>query len=442
MNRLLAVSLLLMGIAGTWAAGCSSSKTPAAGGSAATGGNSNGSGGAPAAGGSAGQDSGTQPDAATGDTSLHSYDADDPNLVYVGRIDFSDPKAPRYSAPGVYVTANFAGVSVSVKVQAVTSAVNYFDLVIDGDDANATEVETSSNTGWINVVPNLPYGEHTATLVKRTESSPGPVEFQGFEFAGTILPPPAAKPHKIEIIGDSISVGSGNLAAKNTTQCNDINAYSNANLAFGPVLARQLNADYHITAHGGIGVIRTDPCGSNTISQVYDRLYLEQSSSPDSGTNVWDTAEFKPDAILIELGTNDFKPTSCNYPPLNETYDPTNYALFISTLENFIGTLRGYYGDVNGGTGPDFFLMSSPMITDGYPNSTYTSDTDQRAAITTVANDLNGNTTGNGKVHLSLLTAAQDDAIADLGCGGHPRVGDHAKIAADMLPLVQSSMGW
>ena len=445
MNRVLGASLLLICIVGTWAAGCSSSKSPTSIGNAVTGGNGGGAGGGDSStGGTAtsGGDSGTQIDAGPQDTTLRAYDADDPNLVYTGRIDFSDPKAPRYSSPAVYVTAKFRGVSVSVKVKSDTSSTNYFDLVIDGDAAHATKVQTSANTGWLNAVSNLTYGEHTATLVKRTEASPGEVQFQGFEFGGTILPPPAAKPHKIEIIGDSISCGSGDLAADKSTQCNDINQYSNANLAYGPVLARQLNADYVVTAYSGIGTIRNDNCGTDTMPVIYDRLFLEKASSGDAGSNVWDTTEFKPDAILIGLGTNDFKPGSCSNPPLNETYDPTNYALFISTLKNFITTLRGYYADANGGTGPEFFLLSSPMINDGWPDSTYTSDTDQRAAITTVANGLNGNSTGTGKVHVFLLTAAQKGALADAGCGTHPVVSDHAKLAADIIDLVKTTMGW
>jgi len=427
-------SLFLYFIAGTWAMGCSSSsKSPAA----------NGPSGGQTSTGGASSDSGSDEDSGPQDTTLRAYDSDDPNLTYVGRIDFTNPKAPAFSAPGVYITVRFKGVAVNVKVKSVSSSSNYFDLVVDGVTANSVKIQTSGNTDYIQGAKDLPYQEHTVTLVKRTEANPGPTAFLGFQFAGTILPAPSAKPHKIEVIGDSISAGSGNMAGDGSANCQNSTAYSDANLSYGPILARQLNADYHVTAVSGIGLIRNYNCGNpNTMPVVYDRVYFEQSSNADAGTNVWDTADYEPEAILIGLGTNDFSPDDCSKPALNETVDPVNFALWQATLKSFILRLRSAYGSVNGGQGPDIFLLASPMLNDKWPNDTYTSDTSHRQAMLAVANDVNGNTTGIGKVHVFSFDTDQKNALANVGCGTHPLASDHAKIAADILPSVKSAMGW
>ncbi len=54
--------------------------------------------------------------------------ADDPNIQYFGRWDFSDPKAPTHSWPGVYVYAVFDGTSIGVVLD---DNFNYYNVFID-----------------------------------------------------------------------------------------------------------------------------------------------------------------------------------------------------------------------------------------------------------------------------------------------------------------------
>ena len=46
------------------------------------------------------------------DTTLRTYEADDPNLQYTGRIDWMNPKQPRFSLGATYLTARFRGTGV------------------------------------------------------------------------------------------------------------------------------------------------------------------------------------------------------------------------------------------------------------------------------------------------------------------------------------------
>ncbi|HVU84722.1 MAG TPA: hypothetical protein VHC50_07765, partial [Puia sp.] len=41
--------------------------------------------------------------------SISFFEADDRNIQYVGRIDFTNPKRPKFWAPGVYIKTKFKG---------------------------------------------------------------------------------------------------------------------------------------------------------------------------------------------------------------------------------------------------------------------------------------------------------------------------------------------
>jgi len=422
MKNSFARSALFLGVLSCAALACSSSDKPATAGAQA--GSSSVGGGA-----------------ATGDTSDHVYAYDDPNIVYSGRVLFAEGKAPRFSAPGVTLSARFTGIGASMKIVDGAAVANYFDVVVDGDYADAVKVKADDN-GVVTLAQNLPYGEHELSVIKRTEANAGSVDFKSFTFAGEILPPPTLPPHKLEIIGDSISAGSGNEALNGSAQCNEdySRPYSDASKAWGPVLARALDAEYHVTAVSGIGVLRNYNCKSmDTMPVVYDRVFLERADSP-----VYDHGQFVPDAVLLMIGTNDFSPADCNRIALNDAVDPENYAAFIKALSTFVGVLRSDYPNA------EIFLISSPMLHDGWPDATFTSDTSQRAAISQVADELNATDVGTGKLHVVLADYSKTK-YTGRGCGTHPNVFEHSIIGgADssaespelILNPVKSVMGW
>src|SRR5688572_7401552 len=46
--------------------------------------------------------------------SISIFEADHPYIQYTGRIDFTNPKLPRFWQPGVYITARFVGSACEV----------------------------------------------------------------------------------------------------------------------------------------------------------------------------------------------------------------------------------------------------------------------------------------------------------------------------------------
>ena len=360
---------------------------------------------------------------ATLDNVVRSYAADDPNIVYTGRVDFSDTKKPKFSAPGVYIQARFRGTSAAVMIQDEFkwgTERNYYDAVID----DATVVKVSPEKSMIKyvVASGLPYGEHSLTLVKRTEASVGFGEFHGFEFTGEILRAAAQPVRRMEFIGDSISCGSGNEAFNGSDQCQENGwgqPYQNARLAFGPVLARKMNVAYHVSAVAGIGLIRnySFKYDARPMPEVYDSMFFEQMNSP-----VWDHNRFVPDALVIALGTNDFSPGDSERPSMNVDD-------FVAAYLKFIRKLRSYFPNAA------IFCISSPMLGNHWPTYKDRFSSDQIDAVHKTVSTCNA--TGDLKVYQFMSTK-----IVGLGCGTHPNVEQHAAMAEELGATIASVMGW
>ncbi|MBX9853799.1 MAG: hypothetical protein K2X86_18800, partial [Cytophagaceae bacterium] len=220
-------------------------------------------------------------DTAPVDTTERTYEADDVNIQYSGRISFANPKRPKFSAPGVYIKAKFKGNSCTVlfQDQLLWGNRNYYNVIID-DTIIVKITPVAAVTSYL-AAAGIAYGTHTVTFIKRTESGIGTCEFFGFKFGGEILTPDPKPVRKIQFIGNSISCGSGIEAANGSAQCSEDGwgqPYHNSYYAFGPVLARDLNAEYHLTSVSGIGLIRnySDLYDARPMPQVYNLLYLEQ----------------------------------------------------------------------------------------------------------------------------------------------------------------------
>ena len=109
----------------------------------------------------------TQPD-----TSVHMIDADDANIQYTGRIDFTNAKLPKFALGATYVTARFKGVGVTALIKdehRYGMWRNYYDAVIDGAIVSKIKINDDVAMYSYPIVSDLPYGEHEITIVKRTE---------------------------------------------------------------------------------------------------------------------------------------------------------------------------------------------------------------------------------------------------------------------------------
>ena len=364
------------------------------------------------------------------DLSPKTYPADDPRIRYTGRVDFTDPKAPTYSAPGVYVTVRFNGIAAAVEFEdqfVYDVNRNFYEVIVD--DAPPVKLAPEKGTVKYTVAAGLENTTHTLTFVKRTESALGWTRFKAIEVEGELTDPPPRPPHRMIFIGDSITCGSGNEANNNSDECAQ-DAYGNGGgwgqpyhnnwLSYGAITARTLGAEYHVTAVSGIGLVRnySFQYDARPLPQVYDLTFLElQQGSP-----LWDPQQFIPDVVVVALGTNDFSPGDSPRPPMTVQDFTAGYIPFVEKL-------RGYWPDAH------IFAVSSPMLGDGWPSPTDKYLTDQQTALGDV--EMYFQSGGDLKVHRYNTTKLQGD-----GCGAHPSVAQHQAMAAELSSFIQTTVGW
>ena len=240
-------------------------------------------------------------------------------------------KQVQYTWPGVYFEGRFRGTSVGISLN---DATNYYDVQIDGRTVS-TLVKPGRTTHWVRGLSN---GEHRVRLVKRSESPWAAGEFDGF--VGAVLTKPAARTRQIEFIGDSLTAGYGNLSTTRDCSTNGgIDRNSNADLTFGALTSRALNADYQINAISGRGMVRNYGGGDPGVSyrNFYDRALLNVDGDVWQNPGTW-----RPQLIVVGLGTNDF---STALKPGEQWPTPERLvAAFKSAYQGFLDKLRARYG--------------------------------------------------------------------------------------------------
>ncbi|MFC3999327.1 SGNH/GDSL hydrolase family protein [Nocardiopsis sediminis] len=314
-----------------------------------------------------------------------------------GRVQ-ADGDAVRYSWPGVYFEGRFRGTGVGIVLD--DPAADY-DVHVDGEAAT-TLVTPAPDTHWVD---GLPDGEHTLRVVKRSESPWATSTFGGLVAApgGEILDAPAARERQIEFIGDSYTAGYGNLSGTRDCTNDEVNRTTNADLGFGALTARGLDADYQINAYSGLGMVRNY---NGDRPGVDYRTFADRALLGVEG-DVWQRpAGWRPQLVVVGLGINDF---STAVDP-GEPWTPDGLVTaYEDAYHGFLDRLREQYG-------PGAVIVVSATY---LANTTAFAEIAQ--GIVTERNDA-----GDDRVRYWYY----DDAGLDyLGCHWHPSAQDHRLIA-------------
>ncbi|MFI7642865.1 SGNH/GDSL hydrolase family protein [Nonomuraea sp. NPDC049400] len=249
-----------------------------------------------------------------------------------GRVE-ADGDSLKYSWPGVYFEGNFRGTGVGI---VLNDAAADYDIQIDGTTVT-TLVTPGQTTHWVR---GLRKGVHRVRVVKRSESPWATSEFGGFVAVphGAILAGPTARHRQIEFIGDSFTAGYGNMSTTRECTGDQVNRTTNADLSFGAITARRLNADYQINAYSGRGMVRnyngSEP--QSNFRTFYDRALLSVEGDVWQNPGTW-----RPQLVLIGLGINDFS-TAIN--PGEQWTPETLVAAYRTAYHAFLDKLRSQYG--------------------------------------------------------------------------------------------------
>jgi hypothetical protein len=389
--------------------GASSAGTAAqTGGTSPTGGGSGGSAQAGSAAGGAPTDGGTDPGPPGSVAPVLAA-----GVRWFGRVDVSDPSAIRFAWSGSGFVGTFSGASVSVKLRTEGSGDIYFQPVVDGTKGTRFAVTGAEQT--YEIASSLGAGEHEIELYRETEGKGfGYSVFSGFA-AGTPGTPPAFSGRLIEVVGDSISAGYGNLgmeqhangAADPNGGCRFETKTESAYLAYSHVAARAVDADASVLAGSGWGMY-SDNQGStqNVMPALFSNTLGEQK------TPAW-TFAAKPQAVVVNLGTNDSSAQNLTA----DKFKPA-YAAFLTTLRD---------------TYPDALILCA------VGSMMYGTDRDN--AVTYIK-QLVADLSAAGDSKIKFLDLGSQDANQGTGCDWHPNVAEDARLAGLLAAELKSSLGW
>ncbi|MET0263732.1 MAG: SGNH/GDSL hydrolase family protein [Rariglobus sp.] len=329
--------------------------------------------------------------------------ANDPLVRYVGRFDQSDTAGPRCTWSASTVSFTVSGGSASVKLK--DGGKNHWQVVVNGQPTAVLALEAGEQT--YAVASNLPVGKHTIELVKRTEANLGATQILGLEIDDSAkLLPTTARPHRIEVIGDSISCGYGNEAANKEEKFTP--ATENAWLAYGAVAARAVNADYVCIAWSGKKL-----WPDNSIVSLYDQV------APSASKAKWDFAQWTPDIVVINLGTNDF----------NAKENPEE-AGWVDAYVKFIKRIQSNYPKAT------IYCTVGTMISE-WPGARK-----PRSTILGYLNKVIEQTNVAGSPPVRLVDFGVQAQHHGIGAQWHPSVKTHSIMADKLVAAIKQDFAW
>jgi lysophospholipase L1-like esterase len=317
-----------------------------------------------------------------------------PGVRIVGRT-VSNGTSTRFGWPGVALYARFKGKRASVQLNDGNGQ-NAFEVVVD--DQPPKKFRTSAGQTSYPLATDLSDGEHRVVVWRSTEVfDSGNTDFLGIGElgdGGALLAPPPAPERRIEVIGDSISVGAG--LEGGPASCAANKSSTDNYYAYGSVAARALGADVATIAYSGIGVYRSYGGGDPTMPQRYDRALPGQNDN-------WDFSKYQPHVVVITLGTNDFGSGNPGQP-------------YVDAYVSFAKHVRSKY--------PAAHFVLAAM----YGN--------QEGPIGSVVNNLKSG--GDSKVELLTFSSVQNNK----GCAQHPDKAAQQAMGELLATRIKAIMNW
>lgn len=331
--------------------------------------------------------------------------ANDSRVVYFGRTAVENG-AVSFDWSGTTVKLKFKGTKLEMLCS--DTKADYFNLWVD-KAASAKEdrvIKVAGAQQSITLVSGLKKGVHEVILQKRTEGEQGCFTLSSFSTDGELLQADGLKQRHIECIGDSYTCGYGTESASRDDPF--LAETENCNLAYGFILGRFFDAEVNLVSHSGRGIARNyDDFGSfqDTMTNKYSQTFDEASAKG------WDQASagFKPDIVIIYLGTNDFSTGK----------QPTISAW----CANYIELLK----KVRANHGPDVPVLCVASKADERM-AEYVKTAVERSGIENLS-------------WTAIYDAAHNDT-SELGASWHPNYQGQRKVAACMAPYVSTLTGW
>ena len=225
------------------------------------------------------------------------------------------------------------------------------------------------------------------------------------------------RPHRIEVIGDSITCGYGNEGILD--QDTFTTSQENPEEAYAVLTANALNADYQLVSWSGIGVITNwvpedadKPLEEILMPDLYpyrDKRLCEKLGLP---LTEWDSTKYMPELIVLHLGTND------------DSYVrkiPERQAVFGEKYYAFLEQIH------------ERNPQAAILCTLGVMGQNLCMEEARQAARFAKAHP---------EVRIAYLVLPEQNAADGIGADSHPSKRTHQKTAAVLTQKIEEFMNW
>jgi lysophospholipase L1-like esterase len=333
-----------------------------------------------------------------------------PEIVSLGRVDRSDDSRLVFDWPGVAIRARVLAPTAHFLLSSEEGS-QYFDVRVDGERRFVARISPDARPIDLS---NLGPGAHDLEIQKRDGPS-SPVSFLGLELppGGLILPPAARPRRQIEVLGASVASGHGNEgnaygwqnSGSKLRYCPNTRRYTNAGASFGFVLGDWYDAEVHLIAEGGRGIIRsygeTQPRSDRTLPLIATRTLATRPG-------IWDDTGWRPEVVIINLGENDVSKEA--------GFEPE---IFRDEYVGFLENLRARREEA-------FFVLLNEK---------------EREGLCRIVSEVIAVRRAAGDEHIAAI-CYREPALRNRGCDTHPNSAAHVDVARIIAEVIEPVLGW
>ncbi|MFO1389106.1 GDSL-type esterase/lipase family protein [Cellvibrio sp.] len=318
------------------------------------------------------------------------------NSRLIGRFDKSTSGEAKFTWPGSAIEFRFEGTQASIGIASTDKT--RFALDVEGQ---TKDFWTEQGNKVYTLISNLPKGTHTIRLTRVNESTAGITSFTSDpQTDGKLLTPPAAPNRKLLVIGDSITAGYGVEGANQS--CHYTLDTSTQQLTYAALAAKSLDADLHAIAWSGIGAWRS--YGEKT--PINPSMIVRHTRTlADDINSKWNAQEYQPNAVLINIGTNDYWEGSVS----NDYRD---------AMTKLIAQVQADYPN------KPIYLIVSPMLGEKVHIA-------QKQVLESLA-----------KGNIKVFDLGENNGSEGFGCDYHPNLTTHTRLAKALEANLKSELNW
>lgn len=203
----------------------------------------------------------------------------------------------------------FRGTGVTAKIETSTTNATYhgyLNVYLDGATTPHTTV-CVDRSGSYTLAENLPDGDHTIEVRKRNEAIYGmsatlTLKSLSITDGKFRKDPPKAPKYSMEVIGDSITSGFGNMVTDGGGAGANFSTHTqDGTMTYATITARAISANASVLSRSGICYV------TGADRDTMYPYYLQTAALPGNSadTSNWDFGKEEMDLIVINLGTND-----------------------------------------------------------------------------------------------------------------------------------------